>query len=132
MQKCGKTDHAGMQEIQKQIAMAKAAIQHVDDRQAAIQEAIAKSKRSFLELLKNPEEYDLDVLEQERLAVRPDAEAAMRFEIEDKTYGTIQEKLYMDSLEDAEESLTIHEKQQSKKLAEREEKEKHKKLSQTR
>ena len=132
MQKCGKPDHAGMQEIQKQIAMAKAAIQHVDDRQAAIQEAIAKSKRSFLELLKNPEEYDLDVLEQERLAVRPDAEAAMRFEIEDKTYGTIQEKLYTDSLEDAEESLTIHEKQQSKKLAEREEKEKHKKLSQTR
>ena len=132
MQKCGKTDHAGMQEIQKQIAMAKAAIRHVDDRQAAIQEAIDKSKRSFLALLKNPAGYDLDVLEQERLAVRPDAEAAKRFEIEDKTYGTIQEKLYTDSLEDAEESLTIHEKQQSKKLAEREEKEKHKKLSQTR
>jgi KaiC/GvpD/RAD55 family RecA-like ATPase len=132
MQECGKADHAGMQEIQKQIAMAKAAIRHVDDRQNVIHETISKSKRSFLDLLKHPEGYDLGILEQERLAIRPDAEAAMRFEIEDKTYGTIQEKLYTDSLEDAEESLTIHEKQQSKKLAEREEKEKHKKLSQTR
>ena len=56
----------------------------------------------------------------------------MCFEIEEKTNGTIQEKLYTDSLEAAEESLTIHEKQQSKELAERKEKEKHKKLNQTR
>ena len=51
MQKCGKADHAGMQEIQQQIAMAKATIQHVDDRQNFIHETIFKSKRSFLDLL---------------------------------------------------------------------------------
>ena len=72
------------------------------------------------------------MLEQERLAVQPDAEAAMRFEIEEKINGTIQENLYTDSLEDAEESLVIHEKQQSKELAERKEKEKRKELNQTR
>ncbi len=121
MQKCGKTDHAGMQEIQKQIAMAKAAIQHVDDRQAVIQEAVAKSKRSFLDLLKSPEVYDLDVLEQERLAVRPDAESAIRSGIKEQTDTPIQEQLYIDSLNDVEKSLTTHEKQQLKKQIAKEE-----------
>ena len=124
MQTCGKTDHAGMQEIQQQIAMAKAAIRHVDDRQAVIQEAVAKSKRSFLELLKNPEEYDLDVLEQERLAVRNETETLMRSEIEDKTNVPIQEELYADSLKDAEKSLTMQTGPQSKEQQEKENKQK--------
>jgi len=124
MQKCGKTDHAGMQEVQQQIAMAKAAIQHVDDRQTAIQDAISKSKRSFLDLLKNPEEYDLDVLEQERLAVRNETETLMRSEIEDKTNVPIQEKLYADSLKDAEKSLTMQTRPQSKEQQEKENKQK--------
>jgi len=124
MQKCGKPDHAGMQEIQQQIAMAKAAIQHVDDRQTAIQDAISKSKRSFLDLLKNPEEYDLDVLEQERLAVRNETETLMRSEIEDKTNVPIQEELYADSLKDAEKSLTMQTRPQSKEQPEKENKQK--------
>ena len=124
MQTCGKTDHAGMQENQQQIAMAKAAIRHVDDRQAVIQEAVAKSKRSFLELLKNPEEYDLDVLEQERLAVRNETETLMRSEIEDKTNVPIQEELYADSLKDAEKSLTMQTRPQSKEQQEKENKQK--------
>jgi len=111
MQKCGKTDHAGMQEILKQIAMAKAVIRHVDDRQAAIQEAIAKSKRSFLDLLKNPKGYDRDELEQERLTVRPDAEDFMRSEITDKTGIPIQDELYAESLMDTEKSLNDQENQ---------------------
>ena len=80
MQKCGKTDHAGMQEVQKQIAVARAAIQHVDDRQAVIQEAIAKSKLSFLDLLKNPKISDLAALIQECIVFRPEAETTMRSE----------------------------------------------------
>ena len=121
MQKCGKTNHAGMQEVQKQIAMAKAAIRHVDDRQAVIHETIAKNKRSFLDLLKSPEVYDLDVLEQERLAVRPDAESAIRSGIKEQTDTPIQEQLYIDSLNDVEKSLTTHEKQQLKKQIAKEE-----------
>ena len=119
MQKCGKTDHAGMQEIQKQIAMAKAAIRHVDDRQAAIQEAIAKSKRSFLDLLKNPKGYDRDELEQERLTVRPDAEDFMRSEITDKTGIPIQDELYAESLIDTEKSLNDQEYQRHDAVADR-------------
>ena len=113
MQKCGKTDHAGMQEVQKQIAMAKAAIRHVDDRQAVIHDTIAKSKQTFLNLLKHPEGYDLGILEQERLAIRPDAEAAMRSGIKEQIGAPIQEKVYVDSLKEAENSLTIHESQLS-------------------
>jgi len=124
MQKCGKTDHAGMQEIQKQIAVARAAIRHVDDRQAAIHEAIDKSKRSFLALLKNPAGYDLDVLEQERLAVRHDAEAVMRSEITDETGIPIQDELYAESLMDTEKSLND---QESQRLNERLEKSKRQK-----
>lgn len=119
MQKCGKTDHAGMQEIQKQIAIAKAAIRHVDDRQAVIHKVIAKGKRSFLDLLKHPEGYDLGILEQERLAIRPDAEAAMRSGIKEQTGAPIQEKVYVDSLKEAEKSLTIHESQLSNEQEER-------------
>lgn len=119
LQKCGKTDHAGMQEIQKQIAMAKAAIQHVDDRQAVIHKVIAKGKRSFLDLLKHPEGYDLGILEQERLAIRSDAEAAMRSGIKEQIGAPIQEKVYVDSLKEAENSLTIHESQLSNEQEER-------------
>ena len=119
MQKCGKTDHAGMQEIQKQIAMAKAAIQHIDDRKDVIHETIAKSKRSFLDLLKNREDYELDVLEKERLAIRPDAEAAMRSTIEGKTGVSIQEEVYVDSLSDTEKALNDKEKQQLKEQSNR-------------
>ena len=105
MQECGKADHAGMQEIQKQIAMAKAAIQHVDDRQTTIKEAIAQSKRSFRDLLKTPVESELESLERERLAVRPKAEAAVRAEIEEKIANSIHVDIYEKSLRDAEESL---------------------------
>ena len=96
-------------------------IRHVDDRQTVIHEAIAKSKRSFLDLLKSPEVYDLDVLEQERLAVRPDAESAIRSGIKEQTDTPIQEQLYIDSLNDVEKSLTTHEKQQLKKQIAKEE-----------
>ena len=126
MQKCGKPDHAGMQEIQKQIAMAKAAIRHVDDRQTAIQDAVAKSKRSFMDLLKNPEGYVLDALEQERLAVRPEAETTMRSEIEEKTGAPLQEQLYRDSLEATEKALTVQKKQQLKEQAIKDDKQKKK------
>ena len=119
MQECGKADHAGMQEIQKQIAMAKAAIRHVDDRQNVIHETISKSKRSFLDLLNNPEGYDLGILEQERLAIRPDAEVAMRSGIKEQIGAPIQEKVYVDSLKEAENSLTIHESQLSNEQEER-------------
>ena len=105
MQKCGKTDHTGMQEIPKQIAMAKAAIRHVDDRWAAIQEAIAKSKRSFLELLKSSPEYDRVGLEQERMAFRNEAEAATRNEIKEKTGVQIQEAIYGESQKMTEKTL---------------------------
>ena len=105
MQECGKADHAGMQEIPKQIAMAKAAIRHVDDRRAAIQEAIAKSKRSFLELLKSSPEYDRVGLEQERMAFRNEAEAATRNEIKEKTGVQIQEAIYGESQKMTEKTL---------------------------
>ena len=124
MQKCGKTDHAGMQEIQKQIAIARAVIQHVDERQAVIHETIAKSKRSFSNLLNNPEGHELERLEQERLAVRHDAETVMRFEIEEKTGMPIQKQFYEDSLCDVEKSLITQEKQQFKKQIAREERHK--------
>ena len=119
MQECGKADHAGMQEIQKQIAMAKATIRHVDDRQNVIHETISKSKRSFLDLLNNPEGYDLGILEQERLEIRPDAEVAMRSGIKEQIGAPIQEKVYVDSLKEAENSLTIHESQLSNEQEER-------------
>jgi len=64
---------------------------------------------SFLDLLKYPEGYDLEILEQERLAIRPDAEAAMRSGIKEQIGAPIQEKVYVDSLKEAENSLTIHE-----------------------
>jgi hypothetical protein len=38
MQKCGKTDHAGMEELQKQINERRATIQHVDGRKPVIRE----------------------------------------------------------------------------------------------
>ena len=124
MQKCGKTNHAGMQEVQKQIAMAKAAIRHVDDRQAVIHETIAKNKRSFLDLLKKNKIYEIDVLEKERMAIRPSTEAALRSETEEKIGAPIQEEFYVDSLREAEASLTVQEKQQLKEQAAREEKQK--------
>ena len=124
MQKCDKTNHAGMQEVQKQIAMAKAAIRHVDDRQAVIHETIAKNKRSFLDLLKKTKIYEIDVLEKERMAIRPITEAALRSETEEKIGAPIQEEFYVDSLREAEASLTVQEKQQLKEQAAREEKQK--------
>ena len=126
MQKCGKTDHAGMQEIQKQIAVARAAIQHVDDRHAVIQEAISKSKRSFLDLLKNPQISDLAALIQECIVFRPEAETTMRSEIEEKTGAPLQEQLYRDSLEDTEKALTVQKKQQLKEQAIKDDKQKKK------
>ena len=64
-------------------------------------------------MLNNPEGYDLGILEQERLAIRPDAEAAMRSGIKEQIGAPIQEKVYVDSLKEAENSLTIHESQLS-------------------
>ena len=126
MQKCGKTDHAGMQEIQKQIAVARAAIQHVDDRHAVIHATIDKSKRSFLDLLKNPKISDLAALIQECIVFRPEAETTMRSEIEEKTGAPLQEQLYRDSLEDTEKALTVQKKQQLKEQAIKDDKQKKK------
>ena len=102
---CGKADHTGMQEIQKQITAARTAIQHVDDRQTVIHDTITKSKRSFLDLLKNPEEYDLDVLERERMVVRSEAEAVMKAEITKKTGRPIQESIYTESRKNVDQEL---------------------------
>lgn len=118
MQECGKTDHAGMQEIQKQITFVKATMQHIDGRQNNILENIAKSKRSFLDLLKNAPGQDLDVLKQERIAVRPNAEAIMKAEITKKTGLPVQETLYDESRKAAEKELEIQqEKHEEKALA---------------
>ncbi len=126
MQKCGKTDHAGMQEIQKQIAVARAAIQHVDDRHTVIHATIDKSKRSFLDLLKNPKISDLAALIQECIVFRPEAETTMRSEIEEKTGAPLQEQLYRDSLEATEKALTVQKKQQLKEQAIKDDKQKKK------
>ena len=48
-----------------------------------------------------------------------DAEAAMRSGIKEQTGAPIQEKVYVDSLKEAENSLTIHESQLSNEQEER-------------
>ena len=101
-------------------------IQHVDDRQAVIQEAISKSKRSFLDLLKNPKISDLAALIQECIVFRPEAKTTMRSEIEEKTGAPLQEQLYRDSLEATEKALTVQKKQQLKEQAIKDDKQKKK------
>ena len=83
-------------------------MQHIDGRQNNILENIAKSKRSFLDMLKSAPDHDLDALEQERTAVRPDAEAIMKAEITKKTGMPVQETLYDESRKAAEKELKIH------------------------
>ena len=110
MQKCGKTDHTGMQEIQKQIAVHRAMIEHVDSRNSVIWDSIARSKRSFAEAFRNTKNFGSQILMQERLAIRPDAENRMCNEIESQIGQGIQDDLYAASIFEADQSLEFREK----------------------
>lgn len=112
MQECGKTDHAGMQELQKQIAVHQATIRHTDNRKPDIQESIAKSKRSYLNLHKGTEEYDSEMLEKERLAVRSETESIVQTEIEAKTGFPLQQIMYEESKKETQNALEGAERQE--------------------
>ena len=131
MQECGKTDYAGMQELQKQIAVHQATIRHADNRKPDIQESIAKSKRSFLNLLKGTEEYDFEMLEKERLASRTETENQMRAEIEQKTGLPIQDTPYRESTAEADNAL-IPPEPKSEKQQDKTKRQKHERKQETR
>ena len=97
LQKCGKIDPAGMQDIQKQIAITQTFIQQADERKTVLQKSIATSKRSFQDLLKNSKGYVFNAIDQERIAIRPEMENRIRVEIAGKTGKKIHEKLYAES-----------------------------------
>ena len=131
MQKCGKTDHAGMLEIQNEIATRRATIQHVDERKPVIQDSLAKSKRSFLNLRKSAEEYAPELLEKERLALRTETENKMRAEIEQKTGLPIQDTPYKESAAEADNAL-IPPEPKSEKQQDRTKRQKHERKQETR
>ena len=131
MQKCGKTDHAGMLEIQNEIATRRATIQHVDERKPVIQDSLAKSKRFFLNLRKSAEEYAPELLEKERLALRTETENKMRAEIEQKTGLPIQDTPYKESAAEADNAL-IPPEPKSKKQQDRTKRQKHERKQETR